>query len=267
MTFCKRLLAGLILLLCAAMLVASLTAAVGVWLVREPLTNKTTRLFGRAEATLHLAERSLEQVKASLARADERLASAREEQRKLAQAPERDRALRRRVARTAQQQIAPEVTNASDQLNTLAEAAVVMSSVLKDAESSPLLPASGADANELADLSGRLAQLGPAAWDLSRQLGQPGTEPDSGAAGTQMSRVESLLATWRQLIVELEARLANVRQRTADLQARTLPWITRGAVLISAVSLWIALSQVSLMSHAWSWWKRAGRAHEAVIRT
>jgi len=45
-------------------------------------------------------------------------------------------------------------------------------------------------------------------------------------------------------------QLAQVRQRAEALKSRALPWITPAALLI-----WIALSQVSVLFHAWSWWK------------
>jgi hypothetical protein len=62
----------------------------------------------------------------------------------------------------------------------------------------------------------------------------------------------------RGLITEYVLRVADVRQRTEALKARTLWWITPGSVLVSLVCVWIALSQVSLMFHAWSWWKHSG---------
>jgi hypothetical protein len=33
------------------------------------------------------------------------------------------------------------------------------------------------------------------------------------------------------------------------------------------VCFWIALSQVSLLSHAWSWWRHAGHKNPPVPRT
>jgi hypothetical protein len=44
-------------------------------------------------------------------------------------------------------------------------------------------------------------------------------------------------------------QLAEVRPRAEALKSRTLPWITPAALII-----WIALSQVSVLSHAWSCW-------------
>jgi hypothetical protein len=252
---CKRILAGLALLLSAAMLLLSLAGGVGVWVVKGPVTAKATRVFGRIDAALDVAEQNLDQVKASLARAAERLDSAREEQRKLAQRPPPRSTLQRLVARKVLPRIAPDLGNAHEKLHAVAEAAVVVNSVLEDVGNFPLLSVPGLDLDRLAEMNSRLADVGPAAWELSRLLGEPG--PDSDAAGAQLSRIERALQTMRGLIAEYEPRLTEVRQRTQALKSRTLPWVTPAAVLISVVCAWIALSQVSLLSHAWSWWKQS----------
>jgi hypothetical protein len=256
MNACKRALAALTLLLGAVGLLLSLAGGVGVWAVKGPATAKATRAFERIEVALGVAEQSLEQVKVSLARATERLDGVREEQRKLAQGPRTGNPLRRMLARTVQQQIAPEVGNSHEKLHTVAEAAVVINSVLEDVGSIPSLSVPGLDLSRLTEINGRLAEVGPAAWELSRLLGEP--EADSGDAGAQLSRVDQTLKTMRGLIAEYEPQLAQVRQRTEALRSRTLPWITPATALVSFACFWVALSQVSLLSHAWTWWKCSG---------
>ena len=256
MRVCKRILAGLTLLVSVAALLVSLAVGVGVWVVKEPVTAKATRVFGRIEAALDIADSGLEHVKASLARAAERLDGAREEQRKLAREPQRSSALRRTLARTVQRTVAPELGDAHQKLHTVAEAAVVVNSVLEDVGNFPFLSVTGLDIDRLTEINDRLADVGPAAWELSRLLGEPAL--DSDAADAQFSRIERALKTMRGLIVEYESRLTEVRQRTEELKSRTLPWITPASILISVACFWIALSQVSLLSHAWSWWKPSG---------
>jgi hypothetical protein len=256
MNVCKRALAGLTLLLSAVGLLLSLAAGVGVWVVKGPVEAKATRAFERIDGALTVADQSLEQVKSSLARAAERLDGVREEQRKLAQGPRTSNPLRRIVARTVQQQVAPEIGAAHEKLHTVAEAAVVINSMLEDVGTIPSLSVPGLDLGRLTEINSRLAEVGPAAWELSRLLGSP--EADSGDAGAQLSRVDQTLKTMRGLIAEYEPQLTQVRQRTEELRSRTLPWITPAAALVSLTCFWIALSQVSLLSHAWSWWKRSG---------
>ena len=252
MKFGKRILAGLTLLLAAVGLLLSLAGGIGVWVVKKPVTTKATHVFGRVDGALDTAEQGLGQVKTSLARATERLESVKEEQRKLAQEPRKGTALGRVLGRTVQQKIGPEIGNAHEKLHTVAEAAVVVNAVLEDVGNFPFLSAAGLDIDRLTEMNKRLVDVGPAAWELSRLLGEPESDADAGA---QLSRIEQLLKTLQRLVAEYESQVAQVRQRMAELKSRTLPWITPAATLISFVCFWVALSQVSLLSHAWSWWK------------
>jgi hypothetical protein len=261
MNVCKRILAGLALLVSGAALLLSLAGGIGVWIVKGPTTAKATRIFERVEAALDIADQGLEQVKASLARAAERLDSTREEQRRLAQEPQRGSSLRRTLARTVQQRVAPELDDAHEKLHTVAEAAVVVNSVLEDVGNFPFLSVAGLDMDRLSEMNGRLADVGPAAWELSRLLGEP--QSDADAASNQLSQIDRGLATLRGRIAEFEPRLAEVRQRTEGLKSTTLPWVTPAAAGISVVCFWIALSQISVACHAWSWWKHAGHGNPA----
>jgi hypothetical protein len=259
MKLCKRVVAGLALILGAAGLLLSLVGGIGVWIVKEPVTTRATQVFGRIQAALDVAEQGLDHVETSLGRATERLEGVREEQRKLAQEPPKTGAVGRLLARTVQQRVAPELGDAHETLHTVAEAAVVVNSVLEDMGNFPFLSVTGLDVERLTELNNRLAGVGPAAWELSRLLGTPGPEPDSDSASTQLSRIEQTVKTTRSLLAQYQLQVTQVRQRTEDLKSRTLPWITPGAVLVSFACFWVALSQVSLLSHAWSWWRQLDR--------
>ena len=258
MRVCKRILAGLVFLLATAGLLLSVAAGVGVWVVKGPVTARATHVFGRIDAALDVAEQGLDHAQGSLARAAERLDGVKQEQRKLAAEPRGNSPLGRFLARTVQQTVAPELGNAQETLHTVAEAAVVVNSVLEDLGNFPLLSESGLDLDRLTELNSRLADVGPMAWELSRLLGETGPDSDPGAAGRQLSRIEQTLETMRGLVGQYQTQVTQTRQRAGELKARTLTWITPAAVLVSLVCFWIALSQVSLMAHALSWWRHSG---------
>jgi hypothetical protein len=258
MKVCKRILAGLIFLLAVAGLLLSLAGGVGIWLVKEPVTAKATRVFDRLEAALDIADKGLAHVKTTLARAAERLDSVRAEQRKLAQEPRNNSATRRFMARTVQQLIAPQFTEAHETLHTVAEAAFVVNTVLEDVGNSPLFSVSGLDLDHIKEINGRFNQVADSAWQLSRLLGEPGPRAGADEVNPQLSRVEQALSRMRSLVDQYEPRLAEVRQRTEELKAQTFPWITPAVVLVSVICGWIALSQISVLVHACSWWRRAG---------
>jgi hypothetical protein len=259
MKFLKRLLAALVFLLATVGLLLSLAGGVGVWVVKGPVTERATKLYGRADAKLDIVERKLVDVGESLDRAAGRLERIKEEQRQLAGEPQRGGTLRRILA----QQFAPAFEGAHETLHTVAETAVVVNSILEDVGNFPLLSTSGLDTDRLAEINEQLGKVGPAAWELSRLFGgpSPGENATENAkeAERQLSTIEQALQTARRMVGEYESQVTQVRQRMAELKSRTLPWITPAAALISFVCFWIALSQVSLLSHAWSWWKRAGQ--------
>jgi hypothetical protein len=244
----KRIVAVLTLLLSMAMLLVSVAGGTLVWTIKPPITAKATRIFERIDEALSIAEQNLELVKASLDRAASSLDSAREEQKQTKE----PRALRRTLARKVQKQVAGELGDANEKLHTVADAAVVVNSILEDLGNFPILATSGLDMDRLKEMNGHLARVGPAAWELSQLLGEPKSDPD---ASSQMSGVERGLTKVRGWVSEFEPRLKDVREGTATLQSRTLFWITPAAAVISGVFFWIALSQLSLMCHAWSWLK------------
>jgi hypothetical protein len=252
----KRILAGLILLLSVAGLLVSLAAGVGVWFAKKPVTDRANRIFGRVDSALDLADQSLDQVNASLARAAERLESVKKQQKEIAQNPPRGTATRRFMAQTVQRQIAPDLGNAHEKLNTIAAAAVVVNSVLEDVGSVPSLETSGLDVDRLAEINRRLSQVESSAWELTRLLGEPEADTDAEAA---LSRIEQVLQTLKGLIADYVSRVAEFRHRSEELKARTLAWITYATITISLVSFWIALSQLSLLCHAWSWLWRSDK--------
>jgi F0F1-type ATP synthase membrane subunit b/b' len=256
MLLCKRILASLALLLGSMGLVLGLVVGVGVWVVKKPVTTRLTHVYGRVDASLVLAEQNLDQAQTTLATAAERLETVKDERRQLAQQaqPRRGDLTRRLVAQTVQRTVAPEFSNAHETLHTVAEAALVVNSVLDDLGNFPFLSSTGLDTDRLAELNGNLAQLGPAAWELSRLLGEP--EEPLSAADTPISRIEQILNTLRVRIAEYKTQVSEVRQRTTEMKTRVLPWITPAAILVSFAGFWVALSQISVMTHARSWLKR-----------
>jgi flagellar biosynthesis chaperone FliJ len=251
MKLLRRIAAALVCLVSLVGLILSLAGGIGVWIIKEPVQQKVLYLFGRVETKLDIAEQGLDHAQESLTRAAERLESVNEERRKAAQQPQPG-GIGRFLARTVQQRLAPELGNAQETLHTVAEAAVVVNSVLEDVGSFPMLATSGLDLTRLTEMNSRLADVGPAAWELSRLLGE--TSADSDA---QASRIERTLQTLPKLIADYQAQVAQVRERVDAIKAKVLFWMLPGAILISFVFFWIAFSQVSVLFHARSWWRGA----------
>jgi hypothetical protein len=250
-----RLLAVIAFLPALAVLLLSLAGGVGVWVVKEPVTTKATRIFERVESGLDIADRGLDHARTSLEKAAERLENAKEDQLKIAQEPQ---SARRRLARTLQRTVAPELSEAHETLHTVAEAAVVVNSILEDLGSFPFLSESGMDTDQLSQMNSSLSTVESTAWELTRILGEPASESDSDEVGQRVSRIEQALKALLGLVARYETQVQQVRERVAQLKSKTLPRITPAAVVVSVICFWVALSQICILTRACSWWRRAG---------
>ena len=65
------------------------------------------------------------------------------------------------LAQMIQRNFAPKLGEAQEKLHTVAEAAVVVNSVLDDVANIPLLSESGLDVKRLSDLNNSLSEVGP----------------------------------------------------------------------------------------------------------
>jgi len=253
----KRLAAAFILLLGIAGLLLSIAGGVGVWIIKGPVTERMTHVFDRLDVALKAADEALGQVKTSLTNAAKRLEEVKVEQQKLAEQPQKDSALGRLLARKLQK-IAPDIGGARDKLQTIGEAAVVVNSVLEDLGNIPFFSTAGLDEGRLKEIHSLLSDVTPAAWELSRLLGESAPEADAS-----VSRIERKLATMQGWIAEYEPQLKQARRRTEDLKSRALDGIPLATVIISLACLWIALGQLSLLCHGLSWWKSAGHRSDS----
>jgi hypothetical protein len=254
MTVFKRLVAGLALLLGVVGLLLSLAAVVCVWVVKGPVTARATRVFERVDAGLKVVDTSIVEAQKSLARAADNLEAVKEERKQVPHDAPRGDPKRLAVAGRVRT-LAPDLSSAHEALHAVSDAAVVVNSVLEDVGNFPLLSESGLDTDELKDLKKRSNGVGSAAWELSGLLEGPSKDDE---AGDRVSRIEGGLTTMRRALGEYHARAMQARQRTDALRSRVLTWITPAAVIFSLVCLWVALSQISVLSHAWSWWKSSG---------
>lgn len=253
MSLSKSVLGGLALVLAASALVVSLVVAIGIWIVKRPAEDRLAHVFRRIGGALTMADEGLDSVRKSLAAAAERLDSVKIEQRKTAQAPGNGGAARRIMARTVQQRIAPEISNAHEKLHTVAEAAVVVNAVLADMENFPFLSALGFEVGDMTELNNTLTQVESSAWELGRLF----VENESDAeASVQMSRIEQSLAKLQDLLASYESKVKLVRQRTDEVQARTESWSTPVSIFISLAGFWVALSQLCVLSRAWACCRR-----------
>lgn len=252
MTIVKRILTVIVVPISVIGLLLSLVVGVGVWFILGSVKESVISVLERIGEGIDVARENLEQVKASLARAEDRLREARAENRRIAREPENGPNLRRTMARSVTRFVAPEMQEANAKLYEIAKASVVVNSILEDVGSFPLLDVAGLDVDEIAGLNEQLAAVGPTAFELSRLLADP--DAPSSEAEARISRMEQTIVSLKGWVVRYEIMLSDVRQRKKELTDRTFPGITPAAVIVSLGCSWMAASQVGMVFHARSWW-------------
>jgi hypothetical protein len=252
----KRILGAVVAVLAALMLLASLGAAVAVWVVRPRLEAGASKLFARVDAALDVTRRGVGQVNDVLEKSEANLREFRE--RTPADPAGGDRlrqpALRIAVSKLRSQYSPQEL---HDNLTAAAEAIVVANTVLESAGESPLNPRADLDADRVRQMSARLTEAGKLTQELSAMV------DDEGATATgmrdQASRIEEALTTVHTTTKEYESQIDDIADRVARLKLRIQFWFTAGPVVATVVLLWFAVSQVSLLMHAVSWLRKRAK--------
>jgi hypothetical protein len=256
MSFARRLFAVFVILVSAAFLIAALAGSVGVWVVKGPLIERTTKIGDRVDRALGLAERGLGEADASLQKATESVNAIKGHHAKLGGDKEQNRFLMRLIAMRIDDGLAPQVQDTRQRLLAVTEAAVAINSVLGDLNELPSGSISGPDADRLKQISGLLMQLAASAQELNGMLTNPKPEGVSAdAVGSRVVNIDQLLQTIRARVADYLLQVTDFKQQVDTLRSRILRAIDLGTPIASLVFLWIAVSQISLLVHAWSWLK------------
>lgn len=254
----RWLLSVLVMVVAVVVGLAALAGGVGVWVVKAPLTARTTQLLDRADKALEVAGVALREADTSLDRALASVQSVKEGHARLTGNTAQDRPALSLIALSLQDGLLPQVHDARQRLLVAAEAAVAIQSVLGGIGDFPLLSISPLDQERLQQVSTDLGRVGASAQELRAMLtsaaGGDGVAP--AAVGSRAGDIQQVLQEVRVLAAEYARKVAQVRTEVGTLRSRVLAWIGPATVVVSALLFWIALSQVSVLAHAWSWLRK-----------
>lgn len=210
---------------------------VGVWVVHADLTRRADGAFGRVEDRLGPA-------KADIGRAAERLRQAHREveavERKEEEPAAPPAAKRRRavVPKATAASAAGQLGQARQALVTATEVGLVADGILDVLAELPASERVGLDTDRLRDTSAQLTDLIRTAERLSAALPAQDDESDPGIAEPLGRAVAALDAA--------EANFGEVHARVQDWHRRTVRALTTGAVVLTALLVWVGLGQVCL---------------------
>jgi len=68
--------------------------------------------------------------------------------------------------------------------------------------------------------------------------------------------VELVLQLCQKTLADWLSELAEANARLPGAKNETLYWLHAGAIIITIVCVWVAISQISLFIHGWGWLRR-----------
>jgi hypothetical protein len=250
MTFLKRILGLIFLLLSLAGIGLCIAGVVGIWRVRPPLVQRTEHTFVRVDAALNDANNTLVELSGVLERATQNLKEVRD-----AAPPPRtsltDRA-RQDMAVRVVQQVVPGAGNIRATLQKLIETTAVANSILGDLQELPTgtLPFLNRDA--LSQMDDHVAKISSATEDLRNIFGGQ-VAPADADANEVISRIDILLQRITGLIDVYRTKVDEVRSRIQTLQTQVQWGLQWGPLIATGLLVWFTIAQISLLVHAWSW--------------
>lgn len=257
MSLLRRLVGALVLLLSTAALVGCLAAVVGVWVGRQRASEEVQTASARLDAALGRASAAGEKVRGALEKARGQVAQVGARSAGLRGGGEKARAVTDLLRLAVRQEAGPRISEAGGRLDTFADAAVAVASLLESLQGFPLPGAGRVSPERLERLAGQAARLSAALQKLQAVLGDgggPAGEQDVAAAA---NAVEAVLERCQAAVDEVTAEVDAARGELPRLEARVLGWLLLGAVAVTAAGSWAAVSQVGMFAYGLRWFRGA----------
>jgi hypothetical protein len=255
----RRVFAVVLPLLGVLGLLGSLGAVAGLWIVKRPLEARAVHVLDRIEIALGKAGQGLRAVRESATRARQDL-----DEFKRTSAPEskdtKQNALAMKtLAWKVNKELAPRVSDVHATLTGVTEASVVLGSLLQDVDRLPLVRVGKVDTEELQNLTRLLGEVGETSRQLSALIPQEKRTDDPGAAAslhTETPAVEEALSRVQTAASAYESRVADLSSRVAAIHTALPDTLQTGAVVLTAILVWVAVSQIIVVLYGLSLWRK-----------
>jgi hypothetical protein len=245
------------LLLSVAFLVACVAGIVAVWKVKQPVTDRASQLFTRADRILGTTVTSMKGVQEVMSQAQKSLANIQTTSGNLAGKPVDNNPLVKTLVRQTVTDLFPKVGDVRQTLSSVQELAVVANTVLDNLNEVPLVSVSRLDADRLEQASSQLTALASNSQQLSALLSDTNEGTNKAQeVSDKASAIAQVLTDLQSLMNEYMPLVEKVQADVSEARARLVGWIEWGSIIITAVLAWLALSQLSMLCHGWGLFKR-----------
>jgi hypothetical protein len=247
----RRIFAGILILLSAILLLASIVGIGATWYYNEPLTREVTGQLKAVDGELGLAQATLKSSEKELQRALRIVDSTQEALEKLTGQSESAESLFDSIQGTLDDRLLPELKTTRTRIEaaraTLENLQTILASV------SSFIP--GVDLNipetTLTDLiasaksiDGEIANMEVLATQASTFVADTGY-----LLGGDLTQTRDSLQNFLSAIQDYEKKVARWREQGADVLANTPKWIDQASIILTIFLVWFGISQFSLLLH------------------
>ncbi len=262
----RKILSGILIVLSALFLVASVAGIGAIWIYNEPLTRAVTGQLKDVDLELAQAEATLASSEQELERALRIVDAAQAALDKLTEQSESAESLFDTIQSTLDDRLLPELKTTRSRIETARTTLESLQSIL--ANVSGFVP--GLDLNVpdkiLTDLISSTRSLDTEIANVEALATQASTfvSDTSYLLGGDLTETRDSLQTFLSAIQDYEKKVSRWREQDQQLIEDAPKWIDQASVILTVFLLWFALSQFGLLLHGLS--LRAGGDPLLVLR-
>lgn len=247
----RRIFAGLLILLSAILLVASIVGIGAIWYYNEPLTREATGQLKEIDIELAQAEATLKSSEQELDRALRIVDTTEEALKKLSQQTDSADNILDAIQNTLDDRLLPELKTTRSRIEEARLTLENLQNILTSVTS--FIP--GVDLNVpdtlLTDLISSARSLDTEIANVEVLATQASTfvGDSSFILGGDLTETRESLEMFLSSIQDYEKKVARWRGQAAHILENTPKWIDQASIILTVFLLWFGLSQFSLLLH------------------
>jgi DNA repair exonuclease SbcCD ATPase subunit len=247
----RRIFAGLLILLSAILLVASIVGIAAIWYYNEPLTREVRGQLKEIDLELAQAEATLQSSEEELARALRIVDATQEALEKLTEQSESAESLFDRIQGTLDDRLLPELKTTRTRIDEARATLESLQTVLTGLTS--FIP--GVDLNVpdqmLSDLIASARSLDTEIANMELLATQASTfvSDTSYLLGGDLTETRESLESFLTAIQSYEKKATRWREQGADILENAPKWIDQASIILTIFLVWFGISQFSLLLH------------------
>lgn len=227
------------------------------WQYVGPLRENTNKVFARVESTLGIATRSLDGILVGLKDGKQRLDALQAANPKTAEDVRTINTFERIIAQSLLNRLVPQPGRVQVGLAEVHDASIILQSLLGQVSDLPVGAIASLDLEQTHTISQQLTDVEDRSRELSSLLGQVMATPSDDVDPERVSRTADMVGRLIELVTRYQGELNRIETKVIEVKSKVEFWLRVGPYLVSGLLAWLALAHLSLLAHAWSWFRAA----------